>query len=237
MHSGAERGHLEENAMKTCFSAVIFDLDGTLVDSSAVIRKVMEAWCLANDVPLNEVLALCHGGRTEDTVAAVAPHLCARSEAARIEQLESGTLDGMLPIPGADRLLRELACHAWAIVTSSSMAAARAKLEVCSMPVPAVFVAAESVVHGKPHPQPFLVAAEALGVSPGKCLVFEDADNGVNAALAAGCRVVVIGDACRMEHPHIIARIASFSDTTVTPSGNLRIGTLVVEFEEPAIRR
>jgi mannitol-1-/sugar-/sorbitol-6-phosphatase len=215
--------------MALTFKAIIFDLDGTLVDSSSVVRRVMEAWCLKHNVPLQSVLDVCAGGRTEDTVALVAPHLCAKSEALEIERLESTALDGLTPIPGACRFLEELAAHTWAIVTSSSTLTAKPKLEACGMPVPTVLIAAESVDHGKPHPEPFLKTAAKLRASPEECLVFEDADNGVNSALAAGCSVVIVGDACRIEHPGIVARIASFVEVELSSTGHLRIGTEIIE--------
>jgi mannitol-1-/sugar-/sorbitol-6-phosphatase len=208
----------------TFFKTLIFDLDGTLVDSSAIIRKVMEAWCLKHHIPLQSVWDLSLGGRTEDTVALVAPHLCARSEAAQIEELESTTLDGLLPIAGAVRFLLSLGTTPWALVTSSSMVNARAKLVTCGMPIPKVFVTAGSVSQGKPHPEPFLVAARELGIEPEDCLVFEDADNGVNSALSAGCKVIVIGGSCSIEHPNVIHRTANFEDLELTEEGYLRMG-------------
>lgn len=214
--------------MTPFFKALVFDLDGTLVDSSGVVRKVMEEWCHKNGIRLQSVLDVFEGGRTEDTVALVAPHLCAKSEAAEIELLESRALDGIMPILGADRFLNHLASDRWAIVTSSSMLTARPKLEACGMPIPPVFITAESVNHGKPHPEAFLTAANELGIRPDECLVFEDADNGVTSALAAGCRVIVVGDSCCIEHPHIVGRIPSFVDVEFTPEGNLKVGTEIM---------
>jgi sugar-phosphatase len=222
------RRSAEKLHMTPSFKALIFDLDGTLVDSSEVVRKVMETWCLKNNISLQSVLNVCDGGRTEDTISLVAPHLCAKSEATEIEHIESTILDGLMPISGADRFLDDLASHMWAIVTSSSLLTAKPKLEVCQMPIPSVFITAESVSFGKPHPEPFMRAAEELGVTPEECLVFEDADNGVISALSAGCRVIIIGDSCQIEHPSIVARIASFVDVTFTSEGHLQIGTEII---------
>ncbi len=198
--------------MPASFKAILFDLDGTLVDSSEVVRKVMEAWCLKHKISLQSVLEVCHGGRTEDTVSLVASHLCAKSEAAEIERLESITLDGLRPIQGADRFLASLPPDRWAIVTSSSMLTAKPKLETCGMSIPRVFITAESVNCGKPDPEPFLKAAEEMGCEPEECLVFEDADNGVNSALSAGCAVILVGDSCRIENGNIIFKTTDFRD-------------------------
>lgn len=191
---------------------MIFDLDDTLVDSSAVVRGVMEKWCLKHDIPLQAVLDVCHGGRTEDTVALVAPHLCAKSEAVEIEAEESRSLDGLMPIDGARAFLASLDAQKWAIVTSSSLMTAIPKLHACKLPVPEVLITAESVTNGKPHPEPFLKAAAALDVKAEQCLVFEDADNGVRSALAAGCMVMLVGDACQIQHERIVGRIHSFAE-------------------------
>ena len=211
--------------MPPSFKALIFDLDGTLVDSSEVVRKVMETWCLKHNIPLQLVLDVCHGGRTEDTVSLVAPHLCTKSEAAEIERLESTTLDGLMPISGADRFLNDMAPHVWAIVTSSSMLTAKPKLEACRMLIPPVFITAESVDYdyGKPHPEPFLMAARELGIEPAECLVFEDADNGVNSALAAGCRVIIIGDSCKIRNQNIVCRSPDFTRLKLSDEGDLKL--------------
>jgi sugar-phosphatase len=214
--------------MPPSFKVLIFDLDGTLVDSSEVVRKVMESWSLKHDIPLQAVLDVCHGGRTEDTVSLVAPHLCAKTEAAEIEHLESITLDGLMPIAGADRFLTSLSPDVWAIVTSSSMLTAKPKLETCGMAIPRVFVTAESVKKGKPYPEPFLKAAKELGIEPAECLVFEDADNGVNSALAAGCQVIIIGDSCKIEDGNIVCRSPNFTDLNMSNGGDLKLNGKVI---------
>lgn len=214
--------------MPPSFKALIFDLDGTLVDSSEVVRKVMETWCLKHDISLQSVLDVCHGGRTEDTVSLVAPHLYAKSEAAKIEHLESTTLDGLMPTAGADRFLASLPPDTWAIVTSSSKLTAKPKLETCRMGIPRVFITAESVNMGKPHPEPFLKAAKKLGIEPEECLVFEDADNGVNSALSAGCGVIIIGDSCKIEDKNIVCRSPNFTDLNLSDGGDLKLKGNVV---------
>jgi len=201
---------------------IFFDLDGTLVDSSAIVQSVMERWCRKHGIPLQSVLDVCHGGRTEDTVALVAPHLCAQSEAAEIEAEESNTLEGLLPVRGAREFLASLKTVPWAVVTSSSLVTAVPKLNACQLPVSDTLITAESVTHGKPHPEPFMKAAEALAVSPADCLVLENADNGVRSALTAGCAVLLVGDTCLIEHERIIGCIASFEEI-LFDHGDLRV--------------
>lgn len=201
--------------------ALLFDLDGTLVDSTAVVNAVMESWCREQGLPLQPVLEASYGARTEDTVALVAPHLDARAEAARIDAMEYAALGGLMPVVGAGRFLASLTTVPWAVVTSSLLEHAITKLEVCNLPVPDTLITAESVSHGKPHPEPFLLAAARLGLEPGECLVFEDADNGARSALGAGCKVILAGTGCQIEHPDILGRIDTFADIQLKPGGEL----------------
>ena len=231
--SGDHTIHVPMSSKKQEVHGLLFDLDGTLVDSSAIVQMVMEKWCRTHGIPLQAVLDVCHGGRTEDTVALVAPHLCAPSEAAEIEAEESNALEGLMPVDGARDFLASLEAVQWAVVTSNSLVTAIPKLNACQLPVPDVFITSESVTQGKPHPEPFLKAAEALGVSAAACLVFEDADNGVRSALAAGCTVILVGDTCVIQHERIIGRIASFKEIVID-GGDLRVGGRAVAFVHPA---
>lgn len=203
------------------FKALLFDLDGTLVDSTAVVIRVMEAWCLRHDLPLKEVLEACHGQRTEDTVALFAPHLCAKSEAETLDAEERDALGSLLPIVGAGAFLDSLQAWRWGIVTSSTDVVARIKLNFCKMPVPPVLITADVVKHGKPHPEPFLSAALAMNLPSAQCLVFEDADSGVRSAIDAGCCVVVVGDRCQIQHERILLRVRTFEGLEVDPCGDL----------------
>lgn len=141
----------------------------------------------------------------------VAPHLDAKFESARIEIEESLTFDGLRPIEGANAFVSGFPESKWAIVTSGSLQIARPRLEACGFPEPGIFVTAESVTQGKPHPEPYRIAVERFGLQAKDCLVFEDADNGVRSALAAGCKVVVIGDCCTVRSPDILIRVKDFS--------------------------
>lgn len=208
--------------MTHTFDAFIFDLDDTLVDSSAIIDRVMRDWCREHRVPFDAVMKLSKGLRTEDTIAAVAPHLDAKSEAERIEDLEASATEDVKPIKGAEAFLRDIPADKWAIATSSSLSSARHKLRASGLPIPAVLIAAEMVKNGKPHPEAFRLAATQLAADPGHCLVFEDADSGIEAATAADCKVIVVGSGAAAQAPGIIGRITDFTRLSVrADSGRL----------------
>ena len=137
------------------FTAFLFDLDETLVDSSQVVYNVMKKWCSENNIDFNLALEKGKGSRTEDTVAELAPHLDAQYEARTIEAREASSLDGLQPMPGAKEFISQLPASSWAIVTSSTLSLTRSKLSECGMPEPHVIVSADCVRNGKPHPEPY----------------------------------------------------------------------------------
>ncbi|MFH9402251.1 HAD-IA family hydrolase [Streptomyces sp. NPDC017638] len=170
--------------------AVLFDLDGVLVRSEAVVERSWTAWALDRGLEPERVLAACHGRRSVEVVAAVAPHLDAAAEAARVEAAQTADTDGLTRCPGADAVLGALSGAAWAVVTSGTRDLARSRLRATGLPVPDVLVAADDVANGKPAPDGYLAASRALGLPPADCVVVEDALPGVTAARAAGMTVV-----------------------------------------------
>lgn len=192
------------------FKAFIFDLDDTLVNSSHVVYLSMKKWCEEHNIDLDMALEKGKGGRTEDTVSILAPHMDAKIEAKKIEDYEALLLQNLQPIRGAAEFLERLPTSKWAIVTSSSSSIVGLKLGASNLPKPEVLITADCVSRGKPDPEPFEKAIQRLSVSPEDCLVFEDADNGVISALDAGCKVIVIGYGCKILHPNIIARVQGF---------------------------
>lgn len=205
------------------YEAFVFDLDDTLVNTSMVVSSVMESWCEENGIDFFEASRASLGTRTQDTVAQVAPHLDAPSEAKKIEEREAAALAALRPISGAHDLLNALPSARWAIVTSSSLFLAKAKLAKAGLPIPQVIVSAECVTKGKPDPEPYVLAAELLGCRPESCLVFEDADSGVKSALSADCNVFVIGSICTVKAGGIVGRAVDYSKLKVTNSGPLKI--------------
>lgn len=170
--------------------AVLFDLDGVLIDSTSCITRHWAAWAYRHGLDLATVMQAAHGVRTIETMRLVAPHLDLEAEAARFTAREVADTDGVVVIDGAARLLSGLPQDAWGIVTSGSNGLARARLARAGLPVPDTLVTADDVRQGKPSPEPYLVGAERLGIPVAGCVVVEDAPAGIEAARAAGMRVI-----------------------------------------------
>jgi sugar-phosphatase len=171
-------------------SALLFDMDGVLVDSRPVVERVWRRWAERTGRPGDHVVAMAHGRRSIETIGMVAPDLDTDAEAAWLDEQELLDTEGILAIPGAAEFVASLPRDRWALVTSARDDLARLRLRVCGIPTPDVLVSSDAVERGKPAPDGFLIGAERLGVAPGECLVFEDAPPGIEAAKRAGMRVV-----------------------------------------------
>ena len=171
---------------------ILFDLDGVLVDSTALVERHWSQWATQHGLSSELILANSHGRRTIDTLNAVASHLDMdlEQETKLIEKYASEDIEGLLTVPGALDLVRSLPERSWAIVTSGSYILASSRLQTVGLPIPQAFVTAEEVQQGKPHPEGYKKAATLLGLEPQDCLVIEDAPAGIEAAHAAGCRVI-----------------------------------------------
>jgi sugar-phosphatase len=178
--------------MTTAFlcSAILFDLDGVLVDSTRSVERQWRIWAREQGIDGDKVMAVAHGVRTIEVIRAVAPHLDAEAEVRKLESREADDRDGVVVMPGAVELVRSIPEDRWCVVTSGTRRLASARLRLAGIPVPKVLVTAEDVAHGKPHPEPYLKGAELLGVNPAECLVIEDALAGIHSAHAAGMKVV-----------------------------------------------
>jgi mannitol-1-/sugar-/sorbitol-6-phosphatase len=173
------------------FDAVLFDLDGTLVDSGAAVLRSWLTWAAENDIA-PQLLHGFHGMPTTQILAELvtAEQVAAANE--RLEQLEVGDVDDVVLLPGAARALADVDASRAAIVTSCTAPLAAARIAAAGVVSPAVVVTASDVEVGKPDPAPFLLAATRLGVSPARCLVVEDAVNGLAAARAAGMATLAV---------------------------------------------
>lgn len=175
--------------------ALLFDMDGTLVDSTAAVETAWRSACERWGIDAEAVLAVTHGVPARDTIAKFWP-LAERAAAFEwIETAECTMLDGVVPIPGAVELSQRLndLRAPWGIVTSATPELAAARLGAAGIALPDVLVTIEHVEFGKPHPAPFLLGAERLGADPRHSIVVEDAPAGIRSGLAAGATVVVRG--------------------------------------------
>jgi sugar-phosphatase len=170
--------------------AILFDLDGVLVDSTACVERHWRMWAKHHGLDAEYILADSHGRRTIDTMRAVAPELATEAEAARLEQTEALDTVGIVAVPGAAELLATLQSVPWAVVTSGSRLMATTRLRFTELPIPPVLITADDVVQGKPAPEGYLKAANLLGINPQDCIVIEDAPPGIEAGRAAQATVI-----------------------------------------------
>ncbi len=208
-------------------AAILFDLDGVLVDSTRAVDREWREWALRKGVDGDAVMAIAHGVRTIEVIRRVAPHLDAEAEASAIENHEAGDQRGVSVMPGAIDLLGSIPEGRWGVVTSGSRLLATNRLRFCGLPVPKVLVTSDDVTQGKPHPEPYLKGAALLEFNPADCLVIEDAPAGIESARAGGMKVIGITStyaADALEDADAV--IGKLAQIQVTSNG---VGKLTVE--------
>ena len=200
--------------MKAEFSAkaLLFDFDGTIVDSSVFYDRVWTQWAERRGIDPAPLLAIHHGRRFGDTLQ-LAGHTNIDIPAAGRElyAMSHETCDGLALVSGVRDILEMLPTHRWAIVTSSGETLVRSWLEHFRLPQPPVLVTAEMVARGKPAPDCFLAASVRLAMTPADCIVFEDAPAGIEAAQAAGARVIALATTHRGRLPSDVVAIDDFT--------------------------
>jgi mannitol-1-/sugar-/sorbitol-6-phosphatase len=206
-------------------SAILFDLDGVLVDSTRAVDREWRAWARQKGVDGDAIMAIAHGVRTIEVIRRVAPQLDAEKEAKKIESHEAHDKEGVVVMPGAIELVHSIPKQCWGVVTSGSRLLASARLRFCGLPVPKVLVTADDVANGKPHPEPYLKGAERLGFPAAECLVIEDAPAGIEAARAGGMKVVGITStyaAAALKHADVV--VGRLEQIRVTSNGAGKLG-------------
>ena len=208
--------------------ALLFDLDGTLVDSTASVERNWRKLADKMGVAFSDIEDLIHGIPARQVVPMIEPD----ASPERIEELAQFLLDGestdtgdVVALPGAIDALDGLPTGRWAIVTSGSTRLARARITAAGLPLPRNLITADDVAVGKPDPAPYLAGAALLGFPPQRCLVFEDAPAGVASARAAGAQVLGL----LTTHPELgeqegIPTVASFEQVEFSAD---RLGVVV----------
>ena len=176
----------------TRVSAILFDLDGVLVDSLLVVERAWRRWAREHDLPAEDLLAVVHGRTAREVIGMFTPHLDAAEQALRVGGYETEHRGELTVLPGARECLSIARQGRWAVVTSGTRALATTRLEVVGLPAPEILITADDVTAGKPDPEPYRRAAAALGVTAAECTVVEDAPMGVLAAKRAGMTVLAV---------------------------------------------
>jgi mannitol-1-/sugar-/sorbitol-6-phosphatase len=211
-------------------SAILFDLDGVLLDSTRVVAAQYTRWAIEHNLDPDEVMKAAHGVRTLEVVQRVAPHLDAVAETKKIEDREAAA-DGIVQIPGAVALLSSIPKGRWCVVTSGTRFLATTRMRKFGIPIPDILVTADDVSKGKPDPEPYRKGAELLKANPAECVVFEDAPAGIRSARAAGMKVISLPStypASELQEANVI--VSGLGNVQISPDGAGPEGMLVVSW-------
>ncbi|WP_035846963.1 HAD-IA family hydrolase [Kitasatospora azatica] len=206
--------------------ALLLDMDGTLVNSDAVVERCWRRWADRQGLDGDAVMSVVHGRQGHLSMAILLPDRPMEQNLAENRLMlaeETADTEGVVPVAGAAAFLTSLDGHPHALVTSADLALARVRMAAAGLPFPELAVTAESVGASKPDPEGFLKAAAALGVDPADCLVLEDSEAGIAAGRAAGMRVLGIGPRAAAHRP--TAHVPDLTTVRVTRGAD---GTLLV---------
>ncbi|WEO97680.1 HAD family hydrolase [Streptomyces sp. FXJ1.172] len=204
--------------------ALLLDMDGTLVNSDAVVERVWRRWAEQHALDGDEVMKVVHGRQGHASMAVLLPGRPVEqnlADNARMLAEETADTDGVVEIPGASAFLASLRALPHALVTSADVALSTARMNAAGLPLPKVRITAESVGASKPDPEGFLKGAAELGVDPADCVVFEDSGAGIAAGRSAGMTVVGVGPRAGLYDPDVVVpdltrvRVAADADGTV----------------------
>ncbi|MEU8619668.1 HAD-IA family hydrolase [Streptomyces sp. NPDC048623] len=208
--------------------ALLLDMDGTLVNSDAVVERCWRRWAERHGLDPDEALKVVHGRQGYATMAALLPDRPMEQNHAENRAMlaeETADLDGVVPVAGAPAFMAALARLPHALVTSADAALAAARMGAADLAMPETRVTAECVGASKPDPEGFLKGAAALGFEPADCVVFEDSEAGIQAGRAAGMRVVGVGPRAAAFAPDV--HVEDLTGVRIAPAAD---GTLTLSF-------
>lgn len=206
--------------------AILFDLDGTLVDSHIAIEKSWQQWADKHQIDPAELHGYAQGRTGREIIAHYLPDSDIGAEQKTLEDSENSYIDTVRQIGNAAQLLKSLPTDRWGIVTSGTTPIALPRIQRPGLPMPKMLVTANDVTHGKPHPEPYLLGAKRLGFKPADCIVVEDSPAGIDAALAAGMRCVGVVTTHRetaVSHATAVIPNISYLTIDLDKQGNLAI--------------
>ncbi len=210
--------------MRFDVDALLFDMDGTLVDSTAA---VLRGWrTVAAEFPIPpDLFAVVprHGRPAAEILADLLPRELIPAAAERLDELERTDTGDVVLLPGAARLLAAAPTGRWAVVTSAGRPLARVRLGAAGIDAPAL-VTIDDVSRGKPDPEPFLLGAKLLGAPPERCLVFEDAPAGLAAARAAGAKTVAVATTHAADELEADVVVPNLSAVRIAPANSSEHG-------------
>jgi sugar-phosphatase len=173
-------------------SAILFDLDGVLVDSLRVVERAWRRWASEQQISADDVLSVVHGRTAREVIAMLAPHVDVAEQALLVSSYETEHGGDLAVVPGARECVALARQGQWAVVTSGTRLLATARLAAVGLPVPEIMITADDVTCGKPDPEPYRRAAAVLAVPAAECVVVEDAPMGVLAAKRADMTVLAV---------------------------------------------
>jgi sugar-phosphatase len=176
--------------IQTHCAALLFDLDGVLINSTPAVARVWRGWAIEHGFNPEEVVARAHGRPSLTTVSEYLPDADHEAENREVERREIEDLEGVVPLPGALDLLASLPDDRWTIVTSCTRPLAEVRIRAAGLPLPKKMITSNDITYGKPHPEPYLKGASVLGFPAADCIVLEDVPAGVRAGKAAGAKVI-----------------------------------------------
>ncbi|MFJ3755565.1 HAD family hydrolase [Streptomyces sp. NPDC090080] len=206
--------------------ALLLDMDGTLVNSDAVVERIWRRWSERHGLDGDEVMKVVHGRQGHASMAMLLPDRPVQqnlADNARMLAEETADMDGVVEVPGAAAFLASLDGLPHALVTSADVALSTARMAAAGLPLPAVRITAESVGASKPDPEGFLKGAAELGVAPEDCVVFEDSGAGISAGRAAGMRVVGVGARAGVHGPDAVVADLTRVRVEAAADGSLRV--------------